>query len=120
MQEATVNKKKTLAHCHPYLALQDSINCPISDGLSYSVVSVKSGNLLTFGWLIDALKQERTSLDRVVVFCRSLHTCVSLYKVSAVNLREEGYEPIGSVPNVSKCIFAMYHSDESDKRHLVM
>lgn len=95
---------------------------PDRPNIRYSVVSVKSDHLLTFGWLIDALKRERTSFDRVVVFCRSLHTCASLYKLFAVNLREEGYEPIGSVPNVSKRLFAMYHSkiDESDKKDILM
>ena len=84
-------------------------------------MSVKSDHLLTFSWLIDALKQKCTSLDRVVVFCQSLHTCASLYKLFGVNLREEGYKPVGSAPNVSKRLFAMYHSkvDESDKKDIL-
>lgn len=94
---------------------------PDRPNIRFSVVSVKSDHLLTFSWLIDALKQERTSLDRVVVFCRSLHTCASLYKLFAVNLQEEGYEPVGSAPNVLKHLFAMYHSkvDESDKKDIL-
>ena len=94
---------------------------PDRPNIRYSVVTVKSDHMLNFGWLIDALKQYRTSLDRVVVFCRSLHTCASLYKLFAVNLREEGYEPIGSAPDVSRHLFAMYHSkiDESDKMDIL-
>ena len=79
-------------------------------------MTVKSDHLLTFGWLIGTLKQECTSLDRVVVFCQSLHTYASLYKLFAINLREEGYEPMGGAPHVSTRLFAMYHSkiDEYD------
>ena len=94
---------------------------PDRPNIRYSVVSVKSDLLLTFGWLINSLKKERTSLDRVVIFCRSLHTCASLYKLFAVNLQEESYEPIGSSPDVSRRLFAMYHSkiDESDKEEIL-
>ena len=90
---------------------------PDRPNIRYSVVTVKSDHMLNFGWLIDALKQYRTSLDRVVVFCRSLHTCASLCKLFAVNLRE-GYEPTGSAPDVSRRLFAMYHY-ESDKMDIL-
>ena len=36
---------------------------PDRPNIRYSVVTVKSDHLLTFGWLIDALKQEHTCLD---------------------------------------------------------
>ena len=95
---------------------------PDRPNIHYSVVTVKSDHQLTFGWLIDTLKQYCASLDRVVIFCRSLHACASLYKLFVVNLREaEGYEPIESAPDVSKRLFAMYHSkiSESDKKGIL-
>lgn len=77
--------------------------------------------ILTLGWLVDSFKKQCTSQDRVVVFCHSLHTCASLYKLFAVNLQEESYEPIGSKPDVSKCLFAMYHSkiEEAEKKKIL-
>ena len=67
--------------------MQGYTSISLRPNICYSVVTVKSDHQLTFGWLIDALKQYRTSLDRVIIFCQSLHTCASLYKLFAVNLR---------------------------------
>ena len=97
------------------------IESPDRPNIRYSVVSVKNDLSLTFNWLIKSLRKERISLDRVVVFCRSLHTCASLYKLFAINLREESYDPIGSEPDISKRMFAMYHSkiDVYDKEQIL-
>ena len=48
--------------------------------LRYSVQIVKRDVHVTFKWLISDLKRKRTTLPKVIVFCRSIHTCAALYK----------------------------------------
>ena len=113
------NKIISKLQMQPCTLIEESPDRP---NIRYSVVSVKNDLMVTFGWLVDSLKKQRTSQDRVVIFCRSLHTCASLYKLFAIHLREESYQPIGTEPDVSKRLFAMYHSkiEKSDKRKILL
>ena len=94
------------------------IEPPDHPNIRYSVVSVITDLSLTFNRSIASLRKERTSLARVVLFCRSLHTSASLYKLFAINLREESYDPVGSERDISKTMFAMYHSKIDEEQIL--
>ena len=89
--------------------------------LRYSVEIVKRDVHVTFKWLILDLKRKRTTLPKVIVFCRSIHTCAALYKLFLTEMKEDSYEPRASPPSVSTRLFAMYHSrvGEDEKQQIM-
>ena len=78
------------------------------------MVNVSSNIYVAFKRLVSQLQKQRTSLQRVVVFCRSINRCASLYKMILTQLREESYEPCGSMPSITNRLFAMYHARVRD------
>ena len=89
--------------------------------IRFSIVKVSRDLEVAFGWLLREIKMRRTSLPRTVVFCRSIKTCASLFKLFLSHLQEKSYEPIGSEISVSNRIFAMYHAriDDADKNEIL-
>ena len=87
---------------------------PNRPNIRYSVVKVSSDIHVAFRWLVSKLRQQHACLERVVVFCRSITRCASLYKMFLTKLREESYEPSGSPPSISSRLFAMYHARVAD------
>ena len=87
---------------------------PDRTNIRYSSVKVSSR---AFQWLIEELHEKRLTMDRVLVYCRSITTCTHLYKLFLSELQEESYEPPSSRPNIQQRLFAMFHSrvDEEDK-----
>lgn len=75
-----------------------SLNRP---NIRYSVQTVSRVVHTTFRWLLLQLKAKRTALPKVIVFCRSINTCTSLYKMFITELQEESYEPFESTANIS-------------------
>ena len=59
--------------------------------LRYSVERVNRDVHVAFKWLVSDLKRKRTSLPRVIVFCRSINMCASLYKMFLTELKKESY-----------------------------
>ena len=49
--------------------------------IRYSVVKASRDLQATFGWLLREIEVKRTNLQRTVVFCRSIKTCASLFKL---------------------------------------
>lgn len=87
---------------------------PNRPNIRYSIVKVSGDIHVAFKWLVSQLHKQRTSLDRVIVFCRSINRCVSLYKMFLVELKEASYEPRGSPPSIENRLFAMYHARVGD------
>jgi ATP-dependent DNA helicase RecQ len=98
--------------------VQGSLDRP---NIRYSAVKVSRDLELAFGWLLQEIETKRTSLPRTVIFCRSIKTCASLFKLFLSHLREKSYEPVGSELSVANRLFAMYHAriDDSDKREIL-
>ena len=46
--------------------------------IRYSIVKLSSDIHVAFWWLVAKLRQQRASLERVVVFCRLIARCASL------------------------------------------
>ena len=80
----------------------------------YSVQTVNRDVHVGFQWLVGKLKVKRTNLPKTIVFCRSINTCASLYKMFITDLQEESYEPCGSHPSIGNRWFAMYHARIAD------
>ena len=95
--------------------IQGSLDRP---NIRYSAVKVSRDLEVAFGWLLQEIESKRTSLPRIVIFCRSIKTCASLFKLFLSHLREKSYEPVGSELSVANRLFAMYHTriDDSDKQ----
>ena len=89
--------------------------------LRYSVEIVKCDVHVTLKWLISDLKRKRTTLPKVIVICRSIHTCAALYKLFFTEMKEDSCEPRASPPSVSTRLFAMYHSQvgEDEKQQIM-
>ena len=89
--------------------------------IHYSVVRVSREVNVTFKWLLLELKKERSSMLKVIVFCKSITSCVALYKYFLTELREDSYEPPRSTPSTNTRLFAMFHArvDGEDKETIL-
>lgn len=98
--------------------VQGSLDRP---NIRYSAVKVSRDLQIAFGWLLYELETKRTSLPRTIVFCRSIKTCASLFKLFLSHLKEKSYEPVESELCVANRLFAMYHAriDNSDKTEIL-
>ena len=74
-----------------------------------------------FHWLVADLQKQRTTLPRVIVFCRSISTCASLYKMFLTEMKEESCEYCGNPSSIAYRLFAMYHSQvgKNEKQHIM-
>ena len=54
-------------------------------------------------------------MPKVIVFCRSIASCVKLYKYLLTQLREDSYEPKGTAQSIKCRLFAMFHSRLDDE-----
>ena len=98
--------------------VQGSLDRP---NIRYSAVKVSRDLQVAFGWLLQEIEMKRTSLPRTIIFCCSIKTCASLFKLFLSHLREKSYEPVGSELSVANRLFAMYHAriDDSDKSEIL-
>ena len=95
----------------PVTFISISANRP---NICYSVEKVKRDVHVAFKCLVSDLKQKRITLPKVIVFCRSINVCASLYKMFLTEMRENSYEPCGSPPSIKTRLFAMFHSRVGD------
>ena len=91
---ATSTTKALISHS---LRLDDPFVIAISPDLPnicYSVVRIHVRDVtIPFKWPLAKLQKERKSLPKTIVFCRSIATCVKLYKHFLTSLRSDSYEP---------------------------
>ena len=101
--------------------VQSIVLSPNRINIRYSIQKVSRDIYKTFRWLLQELKLKRTALSRIIVFCRSIYTCASLYKLFITELREDSYEPYGSTSSIQNRLFAMYHAriSEDDKKQIL-
>ena len=94
---------------------------PERRNIRYSVVQASRDLYDSFKWLIERLRTCQVETPKTLVFCRTIHTCSSLFKLFLYELRDKAYYPHGSVPSVQTRIFAMYHAkvDTSDKTQIL-
>ena len=81
--------------------------------LRYSVIHVEESIVSRFTWLLEELRMEQSNATRTVVFCRSIASCASLYRLFDFTLKDEGYVPRGVI-NVKNALFGMFHSKITD------
>lgn len=106
--EQTKSKITQTLQMNPVNVICKSPNRP---NIRYSIVTVSGDIHVAFKWLVSQLHKQHTSLDRVIVFCRLINRCVSLYKMFLV---ESSYESRGSPPSIENRLFAMYHAQVGD------
>ena len=101
--------------------VQSIVLSPNRINIRYSIQKVSRDIYKTFRWLLQELKLKRTALSRIIVFCRSIYTCASLYKLFITELREDSYKPYGSTPSIQNRLIAMYHAriSEDDKKQIL-
>lgn len=94
---------------------------PERRNIRYSVVHASRDLHDSFKWLIERLRTSQVETPKTLVFCRTIHTCSSLFKLFLYELRNMAYYPHGSVPAVQTRTFAMYHAkvDTSDKTQIL-
>ena len=118
---ASFATKKTIVqslHFREHVTIAQSPDRP---NIHYSVVSVSREVNVTFKRLLLELKKERSRMLKVIVFCKSITSCVALYKYFLTELREDSYEPPRSTPSTNTRLFAMFHAriDEEDKETIL-
>ena len=94
---------------------------PDRGNIQYSVVKASRDLQESFKWLIDRLLELQTSTPKTLIFCRSIHSCSSLFKLFLYELQDRAYHPYGSIPSLETRMFAMYHAkvDNSDKSQIL-
>lgn len=60
--------------------------------------------------LLQELRRNKLKMPRVIVYCRSLNLCCSLYFFFLSNLGPESYHPLGSVEVSDNRLFGMFHA----------
>ncbi len=113
---ATVSVKDPIVrnlHMNPVKLVTKSAN---RRNIGFSLQRVSRVIHKTFKWLIPELKVKRNTLSRVLVFCRSIYTCATLYKMFITELQEDSYEfeLNTSKPSIKARLFAMYHARVGD------
>ena len=84
----------------------------------YYSVEKRSGNIETdLSFIVDDLAKNAVSVKRVIVYCRSLDLCSSLYAHFLYTLGDQSYHPPGAEQVSNNRLFEMYHSrtDEHNK-----
>ncbi len=102
----------------------DMIGCkvvsesPNKPNMLYSVEK-RSGDIDSdLSFVLDDLATNSVSAKRVIVYCRSLNMCSSLYAHFLHSLRGKSYYPPGAEQISNNRLFGMYHSrtDEHNKQ----
>ena len=76
-------------HLHSdYSIIQRSPDC---SNIHYSVVRAKRDVTVTFQWLLLMLQHERQKMPKVIISCRSINSCVALYKYFITTLQDGSY-----------------------------
>ena len=60
--------------------------------------------------LLEELRANKINTPRVIVYCRSLNLCSSLYFFFLSNLGSESYYPSGAVEISDNRLFGMFHA----------
>ena len=60
--------------------------------------------------LLEELRQNKIKMPRVIIYCKSLNLCSSLYFFFLSNLGPESYYPLGTVEVSDNRLFGMYHA----------
>ena len=62
-------------------------------------------------FLVEDLREHNITTNRVIVYCRSLNMCSSLYAYFLYELKEKSYYPSGAEQISDNRLFGMYHSN---------
>ncbi len=84
----------------------------------YYGVEKRSGDIESdLSFVVDDLATKSVSANRVIVYCRSLNLCSTLYAYFLHTLRDKSYYPPGAEEISNNRLFGMYHSrtDEHNK-----
>ena len=92
-----------------------------SQHIGYSAVKASQHLQVTFRWLLHEMELKSASLQRTIVFCRSIKNYASLLKLFLTHLREKSYEPVGSELLIKNRLFAIFHVeiDDSEKDEIL-
>ena len=71
-------------------------------------------------FILDDLRQNGIQAKRVIVYCRSLNMCSSLYAHFLYTLKEKSYYPAGAEEVCANRLFGMFHSIISDHNKQVI
>ena len=93
------------AHCHCHHRdtengmVNPMIVCEVPNrpNIRYSVISNPGTLEVEFAPLVEQIRQHRTVMDRVIIYCRTYEACSMIYLFLKSRLRAEATEPIGAV-----------------------
>ena len=107
-------------HLHSHYAIIR--RSPDRSNIHYSVVRAKRDVTVTFQWFLLMLQHERQKMPKVIIFCRSINSCVAIYKYFITTMQDSSYVFDGEPqPSCRNCLFAMFHArvDEEDKESII-
>ena len=107
-------------HLHSHYAIIR--RSPDRSNIHYSVVRAKRDVTVTFQWLLLMLQHERQKMPKVIIFCRSINSCVAIYKYFITTMQDSSYVFDGEPqPSCRNRLFAMFHArvDEEDKESII-
>ncbi len=89
---------------------------PYRDNIKLSVQNVKDSRSVheALHWVVNRLELERDTCDRIIIYCRSLVDCGSVFRYFLSSLRDKSY--VTEVQEPSNRLFGMYHHCTPDER----
>ena len=71
-------------------------------------------------FLVEDLRDNNIKAERVIVYCRSLNMCSSLYAHFLYELKENSYHPPGADQKSDNRLFGMFHSNTTNHNKAVI
>ena len=90
------------------------VRSPDRPNIRLSVARIGSDLHHVFSPLINRLKTRQLSCERVLVYCRRIDHCATLFSLFHRELGSHGYWPHGSPRRVENRLFAMFHSGSAE------
>ncbi|XP_019855070.1 PREDICTED: mediator of RNA polymerase II transcription subunit 34-like [Amphimedon queenslandica] len=78
---------------------------PDKSNILYTVYEIK-GSLLSnaiFHHILNELRVKRSSLNRILIYCKCKTNCAELYRFFSLNLGDKFTEPPGASPRIPEC-----------------
>lgn len=70
----------------------------------------------SFQWLVQKLKNEKSAMDKTIMYSKSIKDCARLFMFFKSELGDHGYYPEDSPRTSANLLFAMYHHSTLDKQ----
>ena len=96
------------------------VESPNRLNIRFSVCHIEKLDIEVFSWLLNELITKKEECKKVIIYCRRVDDCATLYQSFAIALRADGYSPSGEC-DLRNALFGMFHAKivDADKETLL-